>query len=500
MATSQEAAQREDRNLKRDTVINLLGMLGQLSGPALLILIGRVYGAPRLGVFLASLAFLDVSISFLTSGFRDAALMFVARHSDLSDEDDDRLLYRSLANAIAWSAGGSILIIGVVYGIAPHFESSFDSFSSETLPMLKLMVLSIPLFAFARIVLAATQGLMIMKYEAIDATGRSISLFLLALVFWPLTESGTGLALAYLGSQVLSFIFVLYVYWRQFSVKKLWQAMTSFQFDGELLGFAIPQNLNMALNHFITNVDLLMLAYMGASSSLVGFYGAAARIVRELRRIRMVFSGALSPRIVLLFKAGKTSELSQLVSRTSGWIAAIAIPAILVTMAIHPFVLQIFTKDFNGDTGFVMALLILPYLDCSFGLAGNVITMTGHSKISLINSLTIGIINVGLNLVLIPKYGLLGAALASAIASGIMAVLLLSEMRFFLGIPLRLRFIYKQHVSGILAVGLGILYQSQYGTEVNSIFEQFKFCGILVGLFLVIYLVLGGRFGRTKDL
>ncbi|MBL4636495.1 MAG: polysaccharide biosynthesis C-terminal domain-containing protein [Kofleriaceae bacterium] len=496
MANASNESPEVDKSLKKDTLINLMGMLGQLSGPALLILIARVYGTDLLGVFLASLALLDVSISFLTSGFRDAALMFVARHSDSEDEDDDRQLYQSLANAMAWSLGFAVLIIAVVYWAAPHLGSKFESFSPQMLPMLKIMVVSMPLFAFARIVLAATQGLMIMKYEAIDATGRSLSLFVLALVLWPITESGTGLALAYVGSQVLSFLFALYVFWRQFLVAKLWHAVVRFRFHGPLLRFAIPQNLNMALNHFITNVDILMLAYMGISAPMVGFYGTAARIVRELRRIRMVFSGALSPRIVVLFQAGKISELSTLLSRTSGWIAVFAIPAILVTMAIHPFVLQLFDPEFIGNTGFVMVLLLLPYLDCSFGLAGNVITMTGHSRLSLYNSLAIGTVNVGINTILIPEYGLLGAAIASAIASLLMVALMLSELRYILKMPLQVAYIYKPHVAGLLAVGLGFVYQREFAFGQGTIAGQFVFCLVLLTLFAAAFLVVGGRFRR----
>ncbi len=498
MTNDDNNSSSHDKKLKKDTIINLFGMLGQLSGPALLILVARLYGTSLLGVFLTSLALLDISISFLTSGFRDAALMFVARHSSSSDKEETSLLYQSIANAIVWSLGFSLLIIASIYWVAPHYWSKFESFSPEMLPMLKLMVLPIPFFAFARIILAATQGLMIMKYEAIDATGRSLSLFVLALLFWPLTESGTGLALAYAGSQLLSFFFALYVFWRRFVARELWHAIRFFRFHVELLRFAVPQNLNMALNHFITSVDVLMLAYMGLSAPMVAFYATAARIVRELRRIRIVFSGALSPRIVKLFKNSKTSELSLLLSRTNGWIAIFAIPAILLVMALHPLLLQLFDKQFVGDTKFVFVLLLLPYLDCCFGLAGNVITMTGHSKISLYNSLTIGLANVGINALLIPHYGLIGAAASSAIASTLMVVLLLSEMGYLLKIPLKISYFYKQHFAGFIAVGFSLLYRHFFCTTPISITNQFTIAGLSLFLFVTSYLLFGGRFRQTS--
>lgn len=493
-----------EKQIKRGIIVNVFGMLGQLSGPASLLVAARLYGADRLGVFLASLALLDIAISFLTSGFRDAALMFVARHAgegkadeEGDEEEEEKLLYQSLANAIAWSFGCSVLVIAAAYLLVPLYATRFDSFSPELIPMVQLMVLGIPFFSFARIVLAATQGLKIMKYEAIDAAGRSLSLFALALLLWPLTHSGIGLALAYLGSQVLSFLFSVYVFRRRFSGQKLGRALRDFRLHRTLLKYAIPQNLNMALNHFITQVDVLMLAYLGASAFQVGFYGAAARIVRELRRIRTVFSGALSPHIVVLFKKVQLQELSTLYSRTCGWIALIAIPSILLLAALHPQLLELIDPKFVGDTRFVFVLLLLPYLDCCFGLAGNLIAMTGHSRINLFNSSVIGLSNVVLNAFLIPEYGLLGAAIASAIASIAMALLQVFEASKLLRIPIQGALLYKPHVAGALALATGWsahrwLMQDQQGLTLELMLTASLLIPFVLG-----YVVLGGRFRRT---
>lgn len=494
----------DNKEIKQGIVINVLGMLGQLSGPASLLVAARLYGADRLGVFLASLALLDIAISFLTSGFRDAALMFVARHAgDGQAEDEnceaneDALLYQSLANAIAWSFGCSILVILAAFFFVPLYASRFDAFSPELIPMLQLMVLGIPLFSFARIVLAATQGLKIMKYEAMDAAGRSLSLFALALLLWPLTHSGIGLALAYLGSQVLSFTFSVYVFRLRFSPRKLGQALRSFRLHRTLLKYAIPQNLNMALNHFITQVDVLMLAYLGASAFQVGFYGAAARIVRELRRIRTVFSGALSPHFVVLFEQTKLRELSLLYSRNCAWIAFFAIPAILLLAALHPQLLTLIDPMFIGDTRFVFVLLLLPYLDCCFGLAGNVIAMTGHSRINLFNSTVIGLSNVVLNAFLIPAHGLLGAAIASAVASIVMAMLQVFEAGKLLRVPLQFSLLYRPHVAGALAVMAGWCTNRWVLFDQTTVLWQLTLTGVMLLTFLLAYALLGGPFRKS---
>tara|TARA_R110002096_G_scaffold436100_1_gene667744 strand:+ start:114362 stop:115861 length:1500 start_codon:yes stop_codon:yes gene_type:complete len=487
----------DDKEIRQGILVNVLGMLGQLCGPASLLVAARLYGADRLGVFLAALALLDIAISFLTSGFRDAALMFVARHAGDGDDDGDRdganedaQLYQSLSNAIVWSFGCSILVILAAFFLLPLAPARFDAFSPELIPMLQLMVLGVPLFSFGRIVFAATQGLKIMKYEAMDAAGRSLLLFVLALAMWPLTHSGIGLAIAYLASQLMSFGFSVYVFRKHFSPTKLAQSLRSFRLHRTLLKYAIPQNLNMALNHFITQVDVLMLAYLGASAFQVGFYGAAARIVRELRRIRTVFSGALSPHFVVLFKRSKLQELSLLYSKNCSLIAFYAILAILLLAAVHPQLLQLIDPTFIGDTRFVFVLLLLPYLDCSFGLAGNLIAMTGHSRINLFNSTVIGLSNVVLNAFLIPEHGLLGAAAASAVASIVMAFLQIFEAGKLLRVPLRISQLYRPHLAGAIAIAAGWCANrwllSQQGAPL-------MLAGIMLLTFALTFVLVGGR-------
>ena len=64
--------------------------------------------------------------------------------------------------------------------------------------------------------------------------------------------------------------------------------------------------------------------------------------------------------------------------------------------------------------------------------------MKGKSKTILINVLSTAIINLILNALLIPKYGITGAAIATAITWFILGFLLLIEGRYYLSIvPLR---------------------------------------------------------------
>jgi O-antigen/teichoic acid export membrane protein len=481
-----------ESEVKRGTIVNFLGMLGQLAGPAMLVVAARLYGPASLGIFAEAFALMEISIAFLTAGFRDAALMFVARHADETDEKKN--LYDSLANAMLWSLGCSLLIIAATYLIGPQAFTKLFEFGDEIVPMMKAMVLVAPLFAVSRIVLAATQGLKIMKYEAIDGTLRSVTMFVLAVALWPLTRSIDGLTFAYVGSQAISFVFAVYVYRRRFELMPLLSSLRNFRLNRRLLGFAIPQNLNMALNHFITQVDVLMLGAMKTGPVAVGLYFVAARVVRELRRIRTIFSTSISPHIVVLYQRGALDELSRLYSKTAGWVALLAIPALLLLLALHPDVLSIFHADYaRADLSFMLWLLLLPYFDCGFNLAGNVVAMTGHSRINLLNSLVVGATNVALNLFLIPRYGLNGAAVASVAASFLLAFLQWVEATYYLKVRLIWRLMLRPHLAGWASVGLLWFTKSVGAFGEGDLAQRKAQASLSVAAYLLIFRLLGGK-------
>jgi O-antigen/teichoic acid export membrane protein len=102
---------------------------------------------------------------------------------------------------------------------------------------------------------------------------------------------------------------------------------------------------------------------------------------------------------------------------------------------------------------FMLALLPIPYMQCSFGLAGNIVVMTGHSQLNLLNSTTTALCNTLLNVWLIPLLGPLGAALASAASTLLKTCMQLVEADIVANARLLLRAMYRPHLAGAIAGG-----------------------------------------------
>lgn len=463
-------ADRIHQELQRGALINALGVLGKIAGPSFLILVTRLYGPAAFGIFITTTALVEMGLAFLTAGFKDGALISVARHADY--EEEQSRLYQLLANTLGWSLFFSAMLIALTYVLGPGLLPDLYTYGDRLLRMLQWMCWVLPVLAFDRIVIAATQGLKIMKYDAfINGGARPVLLLGMAVAWWFVLPTEQGLAAAYVSTQVVIGGAALWIYHRELDWRPLVNAFRTFEMDRSMLSFALPQNLNMTLERFITNIDIIMLGMFGVSASTTGFYGAGAMIVRELLSIKQVFSNAFAPHIVRLYRQRDTTRLSESFSTTSRWIVTLAIPVLLAVAVLRGDLLRLVHPDFAGEQALFMLLLLpIPYLQCGFGLAGNIVVMTGHSRLNLLNSSTTGATNVLLNTWLIPLLGPVGAAAASALSALLKAVMEVVEARYVARARLLVSKIYKPHVAGwaaaaSLALLLAYLPEAQASLE-----------------------------------
>lgn len=439
--------------VRRGALVNALGLVGKIAGPAFLIAATRLYGADAFGVFISAGALIEMAIALLTAGFKDGAMLFVARHADSDRDEHQSALYRALANALVWSFGLVLILVALAAFVAPELLPRVYPYGDRLAVVLRVMAFALPLMVFDRVVIAATQGLKIMKYEALINGGfRPLLLVTSAIAIWYVLPDERGLAVAYLITQALVAIVAVVVYARELDWAPLRRAIRHLRIDREMIRFALPQNLNTTFERFITNIDIVMLGMFNVSAATVGFYGAGALIVRELRQIKLVYSGAFAPHIVRLYHQGDNHTLARMFARTSRWISQWAIAAILCVAVLRDDLLAIISPEYVGQVStFMLFLLVIPFLQCTLGVAANVVVMTGHSRLNLLNSVTTGVTNVVLNLVMIPPFGLVGAAAASAIAASVRATMEMTEMRMILRTPWFLRELLPPLVGGLLA-------------------------------------------------
>ena len=158
--------------------------------------------------------------------------------------------------------------------------------------------------------------------------------------------------------------------------------------------------------------DKLMLGSMTTTVD-VGIYHTAFKLSMFAAVALMSVNSIASPKFAEMFAKKDFLGLKKVVHQSTKMIFWASVPLIMIFFIFPEFLLGIFGEEFKvGVTAFIF--LSCGRLISSFsGSVGNILQMTGNQNIYAIILLIGAILNVVLNLILIPLYGINGAAIAS---------------------------------------------------------------------------------------
>lgn len=489
--TGGRAASLYHQHFVRGSLVNGLGLAARLVEPLYILLITWLFGPLVMGLYFLATFVGDVVIAAVTSGFADATTIYGSRHAGLGrDGDASEPLYRVLATGFQCAlAGGLMLLVAMHLGAEPLVSVLYPG-RPEVAAALRLLAWSFVPLSFTQIALAATKARMRMEYDAlVTGAARPLLLVGVSVAAWAAGWGLTGLIAAHVVAQLGGAAFAGWALSRHFDLARLVRAVLQQRPDGQILRFAIPQNLNMTFNRYITRVDLLMLAAFGHTALELAFYGTASLITSNLRQVRLVFSTALAPVAARHHHHDEREALEAVLGQASRWATTIIMPIVLVLAVLRADLLRFVHSAYVGDTSFMVVLLIPPLVNCTLGLAGNCIIYTGHSGWTLANSLAIAVLNTVLNWALIPRYGLLGAAVATALAATAIAVVQVGELRVLERLRLRWRDLYKPLVG--MAVGAVVLAVLWDPATLPGFGARATLAGALLALFLWLMKTLG---------
>ena len=452
-------AQTYDKELTRGALTNVIGVLAKLLHPLLVVVITRLFGPDVVGLYFLAMVIADMVTTAVASGFSDAITVFASHHADVAakgaegDPEADRKLYRILGNGLAVAAVVGLAAAGLLVLAVPEIIARIYPDRPELAAALPILAWSIPLASIAKVAVAATKARMTMKYDAmLFGFALPAALLCCAVAAWLLGAGLTGLMFAQVISQGITALLALLAVAKLFDIRRTLRAIPSLDVDWRVVRFAIPQNANMAANLYLSRIDVLMLAAYGATNFQVAMYTAASLIASNIRQVKMVYAAAFAPIAARHHASGNREAFEEALGRTSRWSISLAAPIILAVLVLRGDLLVLVDPTFVQDSTFMAVLLTTPFLVCAVGLAGNAIIFTGHSTWCLANSLIVGGLNTLLNMWLIPRYGLLGAATGAAGAALVINAAQIGEIYYLE----RIRMPFRMIAAPVVGFGLAM--------------------------------------------
>jgi len=285
----------------------------------------------------------------------------------------------------------------------------------------------------------------------------------------------------FVSSHILSALYLGSMYSRRWGLPRLFLSINE---NWNFFRIAVPVAITLLLHQVYFNFDTLMLGFL-RSERAVGLYNAAYHVILTFIALNTVFIESIYPTFSKLHRT-KPLDVSGFLKKTLSLSIAFAIPlGIAGTILGRSIIVTLYGTKYTDST-FAFQILVwsasLAFIGTNYGYC----LIACQQQKALAIAAGIGTAsNVGLNFLLIPRYGILGACLATLIAQIIM---LICEFRAF---SLRVSPTYPS-AANLLKASIAGITMGFFLIYFNATLNIFVLAGVGLIIYALIFWLLRG--------
>ena len=177
--------------------------------------------------------------------------------------------------------------------------------------------------------------------------------------------------------------------------------------------FTAPRAVAAVAQLALQRVDVLLVAALGGLAP-AAVYAVAGRFVVLVQFANQGLSQSVQPRLAEALSTGDTASAKRLYQIATGWLVLATWPVCLLVAAFAAHYLRLFGDGYAHGAPVVLVLAAAMLVATGCGMVDMVLAMAGRTSANLGNVLIALTVTVGLDVLLIPRLGALGAALGLA--------------------------------------------------------------------------------------
>jgi len=388
----------------KDTlVIGVANVLVALSRIILLPLLTKTLGAHDYGIWAQAQVTIGLVLGVVGLGLPYALTRFLPAKTQKEEIREEFWSVFSLVSLTTFIV--SLVLIAAASPIARAFFAG----STEIVRITGLIIL---IWSLDTALLSFFRAFRQMKRYALFVVGDAyIELAVIAF----LVLKGYGLLnalLAVLAVRSMIFIPLLFLINSQVRIKR-----PHFSKIKEYLSFGLPTVPGNLASWVVASSDRYVIGYyLGATS--VGIYSAAYGLGSLMIMLVGVLGFILPPTLSKLYDEGRINEVKTHLRYSLKYFLAVAIPFVFGAAILGKPVLRLFsTAEIASKGRFVVPLVALSILFYgAYAVIAHILVLAKKTKITGLIWIAAAAVNLGLNLVVVPHLGILGAALTTLIA------------------------------------------------------------------------------------
>lgn len=422
--------------------------IGKASGFLLHLILGRFLGPIGYGLYSLGLSVSNVLADISRIGLDQGVVRYAGRLGPTGDQEEVRDIV-----GVSFLLGG---LLGVFFAVAlyfasPHLANSvFDDPSLTS--VFQVFSFALPFLVVTGLLGAGLQAIReIATQQGLLQIFRPLSLLVLVGIVLHLGFDVLGAAWAFVTISAATSGVGIYTLRKKLGRRIL---LGHHGWDiHRLLRFSIP-TFFVGISYTLMNyLDRLMLGFFSVSAD-VGVYSAAAILSFQATIVLSAFISIFSPIISDLHSEGDLHRMKQVYRTTSRWVLTLTIPLILVVFLVPSDLIALFGPGYSAGATVLVVLVLAQFFNVMTGPVGMVLQMSGKQDLELLNGVGLVLLNFLLNALLIPPYGILGAAIATGLSLFTIHTVRLGETYHIFGLhPITTEYL-KPIIAGLTAYSI----------------------------------------------
>lgn len=393
--------------LVTDSLFNLSSIfIVGVSGIIINMVIARFYTSYDLGVFNQVYAVYVLFSQLATIGVQVSVLKHVAQHADTVKKNE------IISAAIYLALFFATFFTSILFFIKDFLGKVLNS--PGVASALIYVLVGLWCFALNKVFMGILNGLERMKAYAFFTALRGLGFIVCILTAAFLRIEGHKLPLIFTFTEAMVMLSLLLFTKRFFSFVPLKACISWIRTH---LAFGLKSLSNGLVTQLYIRVDVLILGFF-STDRIVGIYSMAAIIIEGIFQIPFVLRRIFDPKLTKGIYQNQKEDVWVLIRSGSFRVFMVMFPVFAVVVFCYPLVINLITgnPDFKASWKVLLILSAGGVIQSSYIPFSGLMMLGGYPGHQSLFILSVCIINIALNFLLIPAYGMYGAAAATAIS------------------------------------------------------------------------------------
>ena len=387
------------------------------------VLLARELGRHDYGLYILAVSVAASASSLASLGLDAAMERYVAVQVRRTDDAGTRGTVQ--IGVIGTVLSSFAIGIAVLVFAEPLATGLFDE--PDLIPLLRLAGIVAPVVATSTLLVATIRGFKRMDLSSLTENivqpfSRLILLLIAILIGISAFRAEVVFGLSYLLATILAL---------RLLSRRLpgWTRLGSARRDTkEIAAFSFPFWFSGLMRMLRTRLQPLLLGIFGSVAN-VGVFSVVTSANMLGRVANASIRTASRPTLAELHDAGDVRELGRLYATTTRWTLAANLPVFIAMLLVPTSLLGIFGEGF-ADDGLTPLVIVAcaEVVNAATGMCGPIIAMSAFNRMKLFNSFAWMAVSVGANVLLIPKWGIIGAAIAILVATSFINLIRVIEL------------------------------------------------------------------------